>query len=164
MVNILDAIQGVTYPEKSILVPTDFKSLGRIGDLELEIAALKNGEDSTELTKEQASLILAVKETSWEFTLRGLPSSVVDSIMRAKRAKIKDAAAQNKEFVRELIITSIVRVKNYADEEAEFDKESLGKFLDAIPEDVYRRFSDTTDQLSGDALHYEYTVTDPNFS
>ena len=68
------------------------------------------------------------------------------------------------EFVRDLIVTSIVKVKNYADEEAEFDKESLGKFLDAIPEDVYRRFSETTDQLSGDSLRYEYTVTDPNFS
>ena len=73
-------------------------------------------------------------------------------------------ATQNQEFVRELIVTSIVKVKNNADEEAEFDRDSLGKFLDAIPEDVYRRFSDTTDQLSGDALRYEYAVTDPNFS
>ncbi len=164
MVNILDAISGVTYPEKPILIPTDFKSLGRIGELEVEIAALKNGEEGTELLKEQAELIVAVRETSWEFTLRGLPSSLVDAIMKAKRAKIKDPVTQNKEFVRDLIVTSIVKVKNYADEEAEFDKESLGKFLDAIPEDVYRRFSETTDQLSGDSLRYEYTITDPNFS
>ena len=162
--NILDAISGITYPEKTILIPTDFNSLNRIGEIELEIAALKNGEDSPELVKEQAELILKVKDTSWEFTIRGLPKSVIDSIGKSKRAKIKDVATQNQEFVRELIVTSIVKVKNNADEEAEFDRDSLGKFLDAIPEDVYRRFSDTTDQLSGDALRYEYAVTDPNFS
>lgn len=164
MVNLLDAIQGVTYPEKTILIPTDFKSLNRIGELELEIAALRNGEDSVDLVKEQAELVLKVKETSWEFTLKGLPSKVVESIMRAKRAKVKDAIQQNKDFVRELIVTSVVKIKNHADEEAEFDKDSVGAFLDAVPDDVYRKFSETTDQLSGDSLKYEYTITDPNFS
>lgn len=164
MVNLLDAISGVTYPEKSILIPTDFKTLQRIGELELEIAALRNGEDSTKLVKEQAGLITQVRDTSWTFTLRGLPNSLVDVILKAKRAKIKDQVAQTKEFVRELIVTSIVKIVNSADEEAEFDKDSIGKFLDAVPEDVYRKFSETTDQLSGDSLRYEYTVTDPNFS
>lgn len=77
MVNLLDAISGVTYPEKSILIPTDFKTLQRIGELELEIAALRNGEDSTKLVKEQAGLITQVRDTSWTFTLRGLPNSLV---------------------------------------------------------------------------------------
>ena len=84
--NILDAISGITYPEKTILIPTDFNSLNRIGEIELEIAALKNGEDNPELVKEQAELILKVKDTSWEFTIRGLPKSVIDSIGKSKRA------------------------------------------------------------------------------
>lgn len=164
MVNLLDAISGITYPEKKILIPTDFRSLNRIGELELEISALRNNEDTTELEKEQAELVQTVKETSWEFTLRGLPSKLVDSILKSKRAKIKDQIQQNKEFVRELIVTSVVKVKNHADEEAEFDKDVIGQFLDSVPDDVYRKFSETTDQLSGDSLRYEYAITDPNFS
>ena len=166
MANLLDIVAGITYPEKEILIPTDFKTLSKIGELELEIAALgKDAEKEYEaLTKEKAELVSTVQDTSWTFTLRGLPSSLVKSIFNSKRSKIKDPSVRAEEINREIIVTSIVRVVDHAQGPTEFDNDSLGKFLDAVPGDVVDKFLRTAEELSGKSLQYEYTVTDPNFS
>lgn len=166
MANLLDIIAGITYPEKDILIPTDFKNLGRLGDLELELASAKDdqSEEYAALVKEKADLTALVQSSVWTFTLRGLPSSLIDSIGKSKRARIKDPQERVNEFNREVLITSIIRIVGSDQEPVDFDNISVGKFLDAVPEDVVKKFQGVMEELSGDSLKYEYTVTDPNFS
>lgn len=166
MANLTDIIAGITYPEKTVIIPTDFQSLSELGDLELSLANLSNDQEKEqeELTKARAELVNRIQESTWTFTLRGLPSSLAESVARSKRAKIKDPQERINAFNRELIVLSTVKVVGPGDEPVDFAADSLNAFLDAVPGDVVKKFQNTVDELSGDSLRYEILVTDPNFS
>lgn len=161
---LLDAISGITYPEKSVIIFPDFEAMNRIGELGLEAAALseKDADLNNELLAEQEALQKQVWDTRWVFTLRGLPRSIVE-VVGKKHLRMKDVQERIGAVNEELVLRSVAKVVNAADEEMEFDDEALAEFFKVIPQDAYFKFVEAVNELSGDSLKYESQVLDPNF-
>lgn len=163
--SLLDVISGITYPEQEVVIFTDLAALEKFGALEEEAAKLgeEDFEKNNALMEEQEALKAQIMESKWTFTLRGIPRSILEVIGK-KYSRTKDVSERIEEINTEIVLRSVVSVTGSGDENIGFDEDTLKEFFGAIPADVWAKFTNAANILSGNSLRYEQKVLDPNFS
>lgn len=165
--DLLDAIQGVSYPES---VVTIYLNPAAIKEIESFDSQLENVDPETEVDEEnalfekRAELIEAARKSAIHIGLKGIPRAIVNALTKHVIATVKDKNEQANEVNRQFVIRSIVGITDSEGRKANFDEDNLNQFLQALREPDWERVLGSANELSFRTLKYEQKVTDPNFS
>ena len=163
-------VEGQGYPEDSVRVYTDQKSVYEIGKLETEMSNEKDSDRVDALDVSVKALTEKVRDSSLVFNLRGVPTPIVLDVEKKMDAKYGEESDDNRERhierMSELVALSILDVENHegAKDTRKWDKETIEKLFETLPNGQGAKLIDAVIELTLRARTFEnYTVT-PDFS
>ena len=171
--NLVDAIKGRAFPEKSVDVYIDANSafqLELIRNRMNEIGGLENQEEFDRLEAQANALVQKIKDSRITFTMRGVGQGIVEEAMKAADTAHpeEDENGSNPEWTKYylcyLIAKNIVKVADAGgnEDESEFTVDDLLILRDTIPVDSWGVLIETMQQLTL-AGSYFGAVTDAGF-
>lgn len=163
---LLDAMKGINYPEKTVTVYLDYAALEQIVELEDQASRLAAGDDELNdaLLAEQNALREQVEASAININLRGLPRSVINAITRHIEATVKDPTERQNQTNQKVMVRSIASISNSEGELADTNEDEIAEFLEALPSNVWVNLMRAMSEINFSAREYEGKSTDPNFS
>lgn len=169
--DIFAFVEGQGYPEDTVRVYTDQKSVYEIDKLEAAIADELDQDRVDELASEVEALTEKVRESSLVFSLRGIPTPVlldVEKRLDAKYGEQGEGEVNRERHINrmsELVALSILHVENNdgAKDTRQWDKDTMQKLFETLPNGQGAKLIDAAIELTLRARTFEnYTVT-PDF-
>lgn len=167
--DLFDFMSGAAYPEESISVYTDRASVYARDKIETQISNERDSAKVDELAAQSAELSDKIRSTSITFTLRGLPSPIVEEVEKKVGAKFGidgDNEERAKFRMMELIALHIVQVTRAdgAKDERTWDAETTERLMTTFDPSQRDKLITGVMELTLKAREFEdYTVT-PDFS
>lgn len=166
--NLVDAIQGRSYPEDSVTVFLDQDAAYELTQVESEMKELasRTGRDDEALEAynlletEADTLRARIIDTSLTFTLRGIPQATYDSIIESVT---KDEKIENKGHESNVrsIAKMLVRVTNSqgaVDEDREFSRDEVEGIYEAFGSHEWDYLNLTVNGLMFAATYFDSAV------
>ena len=160
------ALNGTSYPAKTMPMYLNIKAVAEYHDLEDEAALLgvDDTERNDEILAEQKELREKILNSMLNIELIGVPRSVIKAITKKAEATTKDKSEVSDVIDRALLLRSVTQITNRAGQVAEVTEEGVDLLLSKMTKEVYDELVKTMWELSFDSMRYESTVTDPIFS
>lgn len=171
--NLVDAIKGRAFPEKSVDVYIDANSafqLEQTRNRMNEIGGLENKEEFDRLEAQANALVQKIKDSRITFTMRGVGQGIVEEAMKAadtaypEEDEYGSSPEWTKYYLCYLIAKNIVKVADADgnEDESEFTVDDLLILRETIPVDSWGVLIETMQQLTL-AGSYFGAVTDAGF-
>lgn len=163
---LLDAMAGIKYPERTVTVYTDYAALDQMAELEHQASRLgvNDNDLNNKILAEQAELQKQVEASAININLRGLPRNIINSITKHIEATVKDSVDRANQTNEKIMTRSVVSITNAEGEKADADEDTLVQFLNSLPSNVWLELMKAVSEVNFAAREYEGKTTDPNFS
>lgn len=167
--DLFDFISGVAYPEDSVRVYTDRKSVYDLDKLETAISNERDSARADELDAEAAALKESIRSSSLTFHLKGLPAPVVQDVDKRVDAKYGETGPvneRNQYRVAELLalhITSVEKADGAKDERA-WDADAASLILNSLPDSQAGKLINGVVELTLKSHQFEEYEVTPDFS
>ena len=164
--DLVGALEGTTYPTKSVQLYLNSKAVSDFNTLEEEAALLGEAETerNNEILAEQRVLREKILNSVLNIELVGVPRSVIKAITKKAEATTKDQDERNDIINREILTRNIVKITNRAGQSAPLTDEAIATLWSKLGQDPSQTLLMASSEVNFEALRYENIVTDPNFS
>ena len=167
--DVLDFVQGRSYPKDTVNVYTDAGAVYEIAKLETEISNELDSDVVDRLDGMVRELKAQVRATSLTFHLRGLPSPIITDVNNqtdAKHGVGADTPEKANHRLMTLLALSIVEVEkpDGTKDSRDWDFEAVEKLTNGLPTYSANKLLETMVELTLKSRSFEDFEVTPDFS
>jgi len=164
--DLVGALEGTTYPTKSVQLYLNSKAVSDFNALEEEAALLgeNDTERNNEILAEQRVLREKILNSVLNIELVGVPRSVIKAITKKAEATTKDQDERADIINREILTRNIAKITNHAGQSAPLTEEAIAALWSKLGQEASQTLLMASSAVNFESLRYENIVTDPNFS